>query len=333
MLIEQQIQEKLQQFYQNKYPKRTITVNLSEIPSGWETDIYHVTITEDGNPRERILRVYHGDNGSQKSEKEFNAMKTLYDVGFPVPRVYLLESDTTKLGNAFVIMEKINGELMSHIMKKSEKAEVITQFCTLFCDLHKIDWQKFADPSLYPGSYAFITNYLLNAEKYITTFNINEFTPVLDWLKKRRSAVPCTRLSVTHGDYHADNIIVQDDKKAVVIDWSNVSVADFRLDVAWTLLLMGTYGKAQFRTIILAEYERIAGAKIEQIEYFDVLASLRRLFSILVSLKKGANALGMRPGAESMMKNAGHINRVYSLLYERTGITIPEVEDFLSTLP
>lgn len=62
-------------------------------------------------------------------------------------------------------------------------------------------------------------------------------------------------------------------------------------------------------------------------------ASLRRLFDISVSLSDGADKLGMRPGAEGLMKqNAGHIKNVYALLRDRTGITIPEIEVLLSSL-
>ena len=54
--------------------------------------------------------------------------------------------------------------------------------------------------------------------------------------------------------------------------------------------------------------------------------------SILASLTVGAAELGIRPGAEAMIKNAAHTEHVYALLRERTGIAIPEDERLLSTL-
>jgi hypothetical protein len=92
-------------------------------------------------------------------------------------------------------------------------------------------------------------------------------------------------------------------------------------------LLTSTYGNPEAREISLSEYERVAGYKINQIEYFEVMAILRRLFSISVSLSDGASRLGMRPGAEAMMRrNVGHLKNVYALLIDRTGITIPKIE-------
>lgn len=333
MYTNDEIKVKLQQVYQKKVPSKTIQItNVEQITSGWETDIYSFT-AEGGEPSQLILRMYPGIDGPQKAAREFHAMDQLHKVGYPVPKVHILEVSNT-FGKPFIIMEKINGQIMWSLMNRSpEKKELITLFCTLFCDLHRIDWNPFTRLSRYsPDPYAFITHSLKRGEEYLTAFGKHEFIPVLEWLKKRRSTVPCQRLSVTHGDYHPNNVIVHNGK-AFVIDWSQVDVADFRFDIAWTVLLMGTYGKAEFRDIILSEYEKIAGCTIEHLEYFDVLASLKRLFTISASLSKGAAELGMRPGAEKMMKgNVAHIQKVYSLLWERTGITIPEVEELISSL-
>jgi hypothetical protein len=67
-------------------------------------------------------------------------------------------------------------------------------------------------------------------------------------------------------------------------------------------------------------------------EVFDTFACLRRLFSIIVSLKYGADKLGMRPGAEAIMRRqAPAARRVYERLLTLTGLTIPEVEQFLNS--
>ena len=87
------------------------------------------------------------------------------------------------------------------------------------------------------------------------------------------------------------------------------------------------------RKTILGEYERVADCRIEQVEYFEVIASFRRLFSILVSLNAGAEKLGMRPEAAAMMKEqTSHIEDVHSILRNRTGINITEIESLLSNL-
>ena len=340
------IQSRLSSFCEKEFPSReNIRISdLARISEGWENEIYSFTIEyQEATERKRedlILRIYPGDDAAEKSAREFRAMKRLHEIGFPVPEVSLLELDNSPFGRPFVIMEKINGRLMGAVLTESsdeKRQELLTLFCRMFVDLHTLDWRPFApDPPLYAteDAYTAFNHELSQAQELFHYFQKHEFDPVLDWLRERISDVRWGRLSVTHGDYHPRNVLLRDDGAAFVIDWTNVKVSDFRFDLAWTLLLASTYGNPEMREIILSEYEQIAAYQIEQIEYFEAAASLRRLFTISVSLSAGASKLGMRPGAEALIKqNAGHIKSVYALLRDRTGITIPEIEILLSTLP
>ena len=342
---EYEIQNKLLSFYEKEFlSKENIQISsLTQITDGWENEVYSFTVEYEGETERKrenlILRIYPGNDAPQKSTKEFNAMKKLHEVGFPVPEVLVLELDSSPFGKPFVIMEMIDGRSMGDVFDESrqeKKQELITLFCKIFVNIHTLDWRPFVpDTSIFEtgDAYTFINRWLAQAQKYMEDFQANEFAPALNWLKERSLDIPYERLSVTHGDYHPYNILLRNDGAAFVIDWGNVEVADFRSDLAWTLLLTSTYGNPEARDIILSEYERIAGYQIERIEYFEVMAILRRLFSISVSLSDGASKLGMRPGAETMMKqNVDHLKNVYALLIDRTGITIPKIETLLETL-
>jgi aminoglycoside phosphotransferase (APT) family kinase protein len=343
--VENEIQSKLLSFYQKRFASReNIGIShLTRITDGWENEVYSFTIEYEEaierTHRDLILRIYPGDGAHQKAAREFNGMKKLHELEFPVPEVLVLGLDDSPFAKPFVIMEKIHGRLMGQIIAESpdgKRQELITLCCRMFVDLHNLDWRPFAsDPSLYETGdpYTFIKNWLSTAQRYGGRFQRNEFAPILAWLEERYLDVPCERLSVIHFDYHPHNILLREDGKAFVIDWTNIGVADFRMDLAWTLLLTSTYGNPEAREIVLNEYERVAEHSVEQIEYFEVAASFRRLFSISVSLSDGAGKLGMRPEAVALMKqNVGHIENVYSVLYNRTGITISEIETLLSTL-
>ncbi len=146
--------------------------------------------------------------------------------------------------------------------------------------------------------------------------------------------MPCGRLAITHGDYHPNNVLLRLDGSPVVIDWGAVAIADPRRDLAWTLLLMCTYGYPELYEPILRGYERAEGAVVEQLCYFEVVAACRRFCDVLVSLRSGADMLGMRAGAEALMRQQGeHLRGVYALLWDRTGgIAIPEIEKLLEEL-
>jgi aminoglycoside phosphotransferase (APT) family kinase protein len=265
-------------------------------------------------------------------------MKQLYAMGYPVPQVLLLGADGTRFDKPFVIMERIVGRSMGAISDESpveKKLELLTLFCQMFVDLHALDWRAFAPdtPPYEARDLSTIVGHQLSCwQAYTLSLQNDAFAPVFNWLRERLPDVRFGRPSVIHMDYHPYNILIREDGAPFVIDWTSAQVSDYRLDLAWTLLLMSTYGHPESREIVLGEYERLAGHRVEQIEYFEAAACLRRLFSILVSLGGGAGRLGMRPGAEAMMKNVGHIERVYALLRDRTGITVARVEELLSVL-
>ncbi len=56
------------------------------ITDGWENDLYSFKIENEGHEEELILKIYPGDDAPWKSKKEFNVMRKLYEVGFPVPK-------------------------------------------------------------------------------------------------------------------------------------------------------------------------------------------------------------------------------------------------------
>ncbi|MFC1717507.1 phosphotransferase family protein [Candidatus Poribacteria bacterium] len=339
------IRNGLLSFYEKKHSSDgdARIAHLAQISDGWENEVYSFRIeqgeAEKQSREDLILRIYPGDGASEKAEKEFSGMKKLYELGFPVPEVLILELDDSYFGKPFVIMEKIDGRSMGKVMEESSeerRQELGNLFCQMFVDLHALDWRPFApDPSVYETGdpYTPIDEFLLIGQEYIDRFGMNEFAPIMDWLRERRLNVPCERPSVIHLDYHPHNILLREDGKAFVIDWTNIGVADFRMDIAWTIVLTSNYGDPEVRQIILDEYERLAGHRVEQIEYFEVMASLRRLFSIIVSINQGAEKMGMRPEAVTSMKqNVGHIRNVYTFMLDRTGIAIPEIETLISTL-
>jgi aminoglycoside phosphotransferase (APT) family kinase protein len=155
----------------------------------------------------------------------------------------------------------------------------------------------------------------------------------VDWLQERRDLLPCPEPSVVHWDFHPSNILLRAGGSPVVIDWAGLQVTDARLDLAWTLLLTSAYAGAEWRDPILHEYERLAGAKVDQIELFEVLACARRLFDVTVSLSEGPERLGMRPEAVAMMRQQREpLQRVYDLLQARTGLRVEAVEAVLRDL-
>ena len=69
----------------------------------------------------------------------------------------------------------------------------------------------------------------------------------------------------------------------------------------------------------------------EELDWFEVAACGKRLFSVVVSLVAGPEALGMRPEAVALMrKQFGALRNVYQLFTGRTGLRLRDVERLLA---
>jgi aminoglycoside phosphotransferase (APT) family kinase protein len=338
------IQGPLQATYTSAFPeKQDVQIrDIAHITTGWESDIYSFTLehgpTTGRQHEELILRIYPGDDAHAKSAREFESMRLLHEMGYPVPQVLILEREHSPFGQPFVIMEKIVGQTMWPLLFRSSgeaQQKLLTQFCDLFVRLHGLEWRPFVDATEHHdgvGDYAFVDGWLATAHQSLAALDRPDFLPIVEWLEKRRDDVPCPRPSVTHQDYHPENVLVRDDGLAVIIDWTNVAISDARFDLAWTLVLVSSYEGIEWRDRMLQEYERLAGAKVEQFEVFEVAACARRLASVVISLADGPEKMGMRPDAVTMMRQQlWALERVYELLLERTGIKMAAAEELFAS--
>lgn len=310
--------------------------DLKPISDGWETEVYSFTLKLRHQTEQMILRMYPGADAAAKCEREYEGLYGGSANRYPVLLVTRHETDPEWLGKPFIIMQKIDGRPLGELMREdtARQSELLSRFVQLFVDLHRsYDYHTYhyAWLNRYPAIYTPAT--LENRRKAILDhFGQTWAAPIFDWLDAYE-VKEAPALSPLHGDFHPYNVLITPDDQLYVIDWSGFSVGDYRYDLAWTLLLVSTSGYPQLRDLILSEYARLAGKPVEQLEYFDVLASLRRLVDFSVSLGSGAEATGMRPETAAIMRERGdHYRQVYALLQNRTGLQIPEIEQLLDSL-
>lgn len=331
----------LQSYLATLFPDRAAQLlGVLRISNGWECEVYGFRVQFGTEQQDFILRIYPGDDfpaAAGKAEGEFRTLSLLGMAGYPVPHVEHLQIDPgNPFGKPFIVMELIHGrgmwEQMFHDADPAVRAERLQTFCKLFVDLHKLPWQEFVPEEfqVHPATPTeMIERQFQEVDPVVKQLPLEGFMPVIAWLQARKTDAGSMRVSILHGDFHPENILRCEDGRVCVIDWTGARLSDYRFDLAWTLLLILGYEGREAREAILREYERQAGA-VEQLAFFDVVACLRRLYSIAASIKYGAEKLGMRPGAEDTMRQqTGPIRRIYELLQERTGIAVPEIEQLL----
>ena len=306
---------------------------------GWETLIYRFMLYRDGHaPQKRVLRVYPATaDAPARAEREFALLGRLRAAGYPTPEVY----ETGLLdGRAFLTMAYAGDETLISAFDASTSSEQLLalfgRFCGLFADLHALDHAIVAD--LYRefdtnDPLGYVRAWLAHYRAQMQTGPGAALLPVLDWLAARYDSVPCARYTIIHGDYHPNNVLQGPDGALTVIDWSAARVADPRVDVAWTLMLVETYRDTALRDAIQHGYEQATGEPLLKLDFFDVMAACGRLQDLLSSLSEGAEASGMRSEAVDLTRaEAGHFRNVYALLRERTGLALPQVEAALAGL-
>jgi aminoglycoside phosphotransferase (APT) family kinase protein len=332
------------------FPARAaVTIGpLSSLTTGWESELYafDLTYTEAGQPKTEplILRLHAGGGAQGKTEHEFNGLRQLAAAGYPVPRAVYSAGLESALGRPFMLIERIDGVTMWSQLERAEgaAAALLDQFGRLFVQLHRLAWQPFAQ-RLAPNEaqawlagtpeapFAFVDAWLTAARQTLARSPSTGLEPMVKWLAAHRGQAPCREPAVVHRDFHPNNILLRPDGSAVVIDWTGLGVSDPRFDLAWTLLLARMFAGPGVRELFLSAYERHAGAPVEQIEWFEVVACARRFHEVLATLAAGDAATGRRPGAQDLMRQQlAALRPGYAFLQAHTGLALPALAALLS---
>lgn len=311
------IQRYLLRLYQGKLAtKERVSISHLTDKSGWENYVFSFTLRYEEDHRCRhknlFIKIYPGESGMHKAIGEFYSMQELALVGYPVPKVLSIELDDAAPA---VIMEKVPGPLLLDLLSGASpgrRQELISLFCQLFVELHSLDWQTFViDPNEYQTPQV-VQRTLAEEYMHAPPYHVQAFRPVMEWLRERSQAIRSERLSIIHQDYHPGNIIITEDGTGCVIDWTQTEVSDYRFDLAWTLLLLSTIEGPELRDDVLREYERYAGQRVLDLDFFEVVACLKRLLEPPVS----------QTAPQEQYRRSLLV--ALTTLQTRTGISLPE---------
>jgi len=165
-------------------------------------------------------------------EREYHVMRALHRVGFPVPRVRCLCEQSETAGTPFYVMDHVDGRIVWEPAMpdadRAERAAVFDAMVTALADLHRLD-----PAAIELGDFGRGENYVARqiarwSDQYRAsrTAEIVEMNRMIDWLPAR---IPKQqRISVVHGDFRLDNIILAADRPEIraVIDWELATLGD-----------------------------------------------------------------------------------------------------------
>ncbi len=341
--------EKLHQYlyenfkkYFSEWQNLKIT-DLEDITSGWEADLFSFQLEYEINGnltiKDFVLRIHSGTIASNKTEREYFILQKLIEVNFFVPKVFFMDLNLGKNKSGFV-MEKIMGENMGLLIlafnSEEQKNQLLKLFIKIFTQLHKLNWEiAVKDTNLYenaPITY-FIEKKIDTYQNQITRYNLHELIPIISWLKENMPEDLEIHLAINHNDFHPHNILLTNDNKLFIIDWTAYQINDYRFDLAWTLVLFYGFMGQSHRDLILKMYKKNSQKDISHIEYFEVFAILRRLSDILMVLTKASQTIGLRENSrEKILESKNHIFKLLELLEKRTESKYDELRTLIDSL-
>lgn len=256
---------------------------------GADTETFSFTLNLSDQAIPLIFRVYR--ELSDRAENEFKTLKSLFNANFSVPEPLFWNSASPILSRSYLVMRKVPGVLLSdyywQFTSENEKNKLLSDFIQVLVDIHKFNWRNHFNhlqkPDLKSNPYILVDNLISFPRKMIMENKIIELSHLIEWLEKNK--VRSEKLSLIHGDFHMNNIVVTPNGKIVVIDWANLKLGDFRHDLGFTIVAASSSGEDASKKFIQL-YQSFSGEEVNDIEYFMILSVLHnilRCYSALIN--------------------------------------------------
>ncbi|MHA2207193.1 MAG: phosphotransferase [Candidatus Thorarchaeota archaeon] len=319
-----------------EYPElRNSRMNeIRQIFGGADTTIYGFDLVSDSKSIPLILRIYR-PAFSDSARREFRVLQSLHVEGIRVPRPYLCNEKSDATGRAYIIMERVEGPLLSDELSSSKSTprfnQLLESFVGNLVEIHSLDWTKtftFLDwYDITENPHLFFTYELARPKEIIANHRVDALSPVIDWIEA--DSVELREPSLLHADYHAMNNLVRDENELVTIDWGNTKLGDFRHDLAFAVIALNSMG-FDLKDKLVSLYESISGKKVENLEYFMVLSGLWNLLRIY-SCVFDHRITGENEETTNLFTNEYRDYALYTIrtTQQTTGVSMSELLDTL----
>ncbi len=187
---------------------------MQKIGTGRTAEVYDY---KDG----KVLKLFYSDYSVKAIEEEYLIAKNISSVSSLVPKVYDITHSENRTG---IVYEKIEGKMLSDFLSGNiiNARNIIRKFAQTQKKISNIN----ADHALkHPDK-------LRQRIKVSQLLSDSEKEIVLKYLSIINNNKVC------HGDYHPENVFVDQNDNFKVIDWANMFVSNKYLDIARTYYLI-----------------------------------------------------------------------------------------------
>jgi len=254
------------------------------IPRGFATDKYVFTLNNapEHLTQPLLVRIFRKTMRKGYAEGEAKIQNELHNIGYPVPRVFFACSDKIVLGREFTVMEYKKGVTL----RETGRPDIPELIGRLQAELHSIDpstLMKTITPELGGTIRYSITEYL---DEFIRKNNHARLFPALRWVLDNRP--PSETSVICHGDFHADNILWDNDTVSAVLDWGAFRFEEPAWDIAYIIVKLRAFFPQGYPDIPINEYvdryfrsyneRRKIG--LDRFSYFKAVGALNFLYEV-----------------------------------------------------
>lgn len=201
-------------------------------------------------PDEVVFRIDQESELNQTSViSEGEILSQLHAHGLKVPKPLHLERETDRLGNSFLIMERLAGSTAGDVFVPPQSEPLALGLAAQVGKLHAIDVAEISSDflKLQDHSQEQLRERLAQFRQTITTYcdDYPSVVQALDWLDANVSGIDST-ITLVHGDLGFHNVLAEGDELTAVLDWELASLGHPARDLGYlrsTIEQMTTWDK------------------------------------------------------------------------------------------
>jgi len=241
-------------------------------------------------------------------EREYKVMRALAATDVPVPEMHLLCTDEDIIGQAFFVMEHIEGRVFADRILDScdvaERSAIYDDMNRILAALHLVDYRDvqlegFGRPEGY------ITRQIARwSKQYAATklVDLPAMDHLMNWLPE--NAPDRDETAIAHGDFRLGNLVIHptEAKVVAVLDWELSTIGHPLADLAYNCLAyrlphaggrgfgdvdIASLGIPREAEYVSAYCQRTNRAQIEDWTFYLILAMFR-IVAIMVGVHRRA---------------------------------------------
>ncbi len=258
-------------------------IPISPLEGGYDTSVFKFKLknVKSSFSKPMVLRLFRKSHPAKQAILESVIQNSLIDQGFLVPYVYYACMDDKYLGNQFLIMDFMTGELLPNIFEQNT-AIVLGK---THAALHKADSSQLKKDLVVEGFVGLQYDIERRLDRLvIASERLPWLAKIVFWLIKNKPS-DCDYSSICHGDFHPYNLLAKNGEITAILDWSSCVIGDPAVDVASTLVIFNAATKHLIPSLdtkiesqkYLDAYRGQKYLSEDKLRYYQVLFSTLRL--------------------------------------------------------